>query len=173
MEDKGVNVAARPPGGSPAETGSLTASSLPLLLCGAQIVGFIHFVKVLVQCEMQTALFGIWTYIINSISMMVTMTPIVPLFNQIKKKQNMIIWSAIICYCTLKTIKYSVLLSYFAKHPYIHTPHYGFKLIFLLWFHRVLWHINNCRLFNAKSSLYIYIKNIWFGLLGFMSYQLL
>ena len=27
-----------------------------------------------------------------------------------------------------------------------------------------LWHINHCRLFNAKFSLYIYIKNIWFGL---------
>ena len=36
MEDKEVNVAARPPGGSPAEIGSLTASNLPLFLCGAQ-----------------------------------------------------------------------------------------------------------------------------------------
>ena len=31
---KGVNLAARPPGGNPAETGSLTASSLPLFLLG-------------------------------------------------------------------------------------------------------------------------------------------
>ena len=31
----------------------------------------------------------------------------------------------------------------------------------------VLWHINNCRLLNAKSSLYIYIKYIGFGLVGF------
>ena len=31
----------------------------------------------------------------------------------------------------------------------------------------VLWYINYCRLFNAKSSLYIYIKYIWFGLIGF------
>ena len=30
-----------------------------------------------------------------------------------------------------------------------------------------LWHMNHCRLFNAKSSLYIYIKYIWFGLVGF------
>ena len=30
-----------------------------------------------------------------------------------------------------------------------------------------LWHINHCKLFNAKSSLYIYIKYIWFGLVGF------
>ena len=31
----------------------------------------------------------------------------------------------------------------------------------------VLWHINHCRLFNAKSSLYIYIKYIGFSLVGF------
>ena len=31
----------------------------------------------------------------------------------------------------------------------------------------ILWHINHCSLFNAKSSLYIYIKYIWFGLVGF------
>ena len=31
----------------------------------------------------------------------------------------------------------------------------------------VLWHINHCRLFNAKFSLYIYIKYIGFGLVGF------
>ena len=37
-----------------------------------------------------------------------------------------------------------------------------------IWFGLVglLWHINHCRLFNAKSSLYIYIKYIWFGLVG-------
>ena len=33
----------------------------------------------------------------------------------------------------------------------------------------VLWHINPCRLFNAKSSLYIYIKNLRFGLVRFNS----
>ena len=27
----------------------------------------------------------------------------------------------------------------------------------------VWWHINHCRLFNAKSGLYIYIRHIWFG----------
>ena len=30
------------------------------------------------------------------------------------------------------------------------------------WFGLVLWHINHCRLFSAKSSLYIYIRYIWF-----------
>ena len=33
----------------------------------------------------------------------------------------------------------------------------------LVWFGWTLWHINHCRLFNAKPSLYIYIKYIWFG----------
>ena len=37
----------------------------------------------------------------------------------------------------------------------------------MIWFTWVLWHINHCWLFNAKSSLYIYIKYIWFGLFGF------
>ena len=37
----------------------------------------------------------------------------------------------------------------------------------MIWFGWVLWHINDCRLFNAKFSLYIYIQYIWFGLLGF------
>ena len=36
-----------------------------------------------------------------------------------------------------------------------------------VWFGLVLWHINYCRLFNAKSFLYIYIKYIWYGLVGF------
>ena len=31
----------------------------------------------------------------------------------------------------------------------------------------VLWYINHCRLFNTNSPLYIYIKYIWFGLVGF------
>ena len=37
----------------------------------------------------------------------------------------------------------------------------------MIWFGWVLWRINHCRLFNDKSSLYIYIKYIWFGLVGF------
>ena len=33
-----------------------------------------------------------------------------------------------------------------------------------IWFGLVSWHIDYCRLFNAKFSLYTYIKCIWFGL---------
>ena len=43
---------------------------------------------------------------------------------------------------------------------------------YMIWFVFVLWHIKHCRLFNAKSTLYIYIKYIydldWFS---FMAYQ--
>ena len=40
----------------------------------------------------------------------------------------------------------------------------------ILWFNS--WHINHYWLFNAKCSLYIYIKYIWFGLVGFfMAYE--
>ena len=37
----------------------------------------------------------------------------------------------------------------------------------MIWFGLVLWHINHCRLSNAKSSLFIYIKYIGFGLVWF------
>ena len=46
-------------------------------------------------------------------------------------------------------------------------PHESLRNQFLLSFGLLSWHINHCRLFNAKSSLYIYIKYIGFGLLGF------
>ena len=36
----------------------------------------------------------------------------------------------------------------------------------MFWFGWLLWHINHCNLFNAKFSLYIYIKYIWFGWVG-------
>ena len=32
----------------------------------------------------------------------------------------------------------------------------------MIWFSWVLWHFNHCRLFYAKSFLYIFIKYIWF-----------
>ena len=38
-------------------------------------------------------------------------------------------------------------------------------------FDMVLWHINHCRLFNAKSSLYIYILHIYGGACGVMGYR--
>ena len=37
----------------------------------------------------------------------------------------------------------------------------------MIWFDWFLWHINHYRFFNAKSSLYIYIKYIRFGLIWF------
>ena len=44
-------------------------------------------------------------------------------------------------------------------------------LLYKIWFGWVLWHISRCRLFNAKSCLYIYIEYkdlIWSG---FKAYQ--
>ena len=47
-------------------------------------------------------------------------------------------------------------------------PLYTYILdIYNIWLGWVLWHINHCRLFKAKFSLYIYIKYIWFGLVEF------
>ena len=55
---------------------------------------------------------------------------------------------------------------------YLMLNHLYTYIIYMIWFDWVLWHINHCRLFNAKSFLYIYIKYIcnlvW---LGFMAYQ--
>ena len=43
-------------------------------------------------------------------------------------------------------------------------PLYTYILnIYIIWFGRLLWHINLCRLFNAKFFLYIYIKYVWFA----------
>ena len=36
-----------------------------------------------------------------------------------------------------------------------------------MWFGWVLWHIKYCKLFNAKSFSCIYIKYIYFDLVGF------
>ena len=46
-------------------------------------------------------------------------------------------------------------------------PLYTYILNIMIWFGLILWHINHCRLFNARSSWYIYIKYIWFGLVWF------
>ena len=58
----------------------------------------------------------------------------------------------------------SIIVSYLMPNP-LYT--YILNIYDLVSFGLILWHINYCRLFNAKSSLYIYIKYIWFGLVGF------
>ena len=40
----------------------------------------------------------------------------------------------------------------------------------MIWLGWDLWHINYCRLFNAKSSLYIYIKYVWLVGLGWVGF---
>ena len=50
----------------------------------------------------------------------------------------------------------------------IPNPLYTYLLnIYMIWFGLVIWHINHCWLFNTKSSLYIYVKYIGFGRVGF------
>ena len=49
---------------------------------------------------------------------------------------------------------------------YVHVQLYGCEYTTNI-YGLVLWHINPYRLFNAKSSLYIYIKYIWFGSVWF------
>ena len=58
----------------------------------------------------------------------------------------------------------STIVGYLIPNP-LYT--YILDILDLVWFGLVLWHINHCRLFNAKSSLYIYIRYIGFGLVGF------
>ena len=47
----------------------------------------------------------------------------------------------------------STIVGYFIPNPL-----YTYISNIMIWFGWVLWHFNHCRLFNAKSSLYIYIK---------------
>ena len=63
----------------------------------------------------------------------------------------------------LNFMAYQPLLGYLMPNP-LYT--YILNIYDLVWF-CVLWHINHCRLFNAKSCLHMYIKYIWFGLVGF------
>ena len=58
----------------------------------------------------------------------------------------------------------STIVGYLMPNP-LYT--YILNIYDLVWYGMILWHINHCRLSNAKSSLYIYIKYIWFGLVWF------
>ena len=73
-----------------------------------------------------------------------------------------LVWLGFIAYQPLEVIECQISL-------YIYIKYIGFGLV---WFGLVLWHINLCRLFNAKSSLYIYTLNIYdLVCFGFMAYQ--
>ena len=52
-------------------------------------------------------------------------------------------------------------------HKYQVFLSYTNNLYVVVWFGLVVWHINHCGLFNVKSSFYIYIKYLLFGLVGF------
>ena len=60
----------------------------------------------------------------------------------------------------------STIVGYLMPNPFYK---YILNIYDLVWFGLVwfLWHINHCGVFNAKSSLYIYIRYIVLGLVGF------
>ena len=58
----------------------------------------------------------------------------------------------------------STIVGYWMPNPFYT---YILNIYDLVWLGWVLWHINHCRLLNAKSFLYLYIRYIWFGLVGF------
>ena len=58
----------------------------------------------------------------------------------------------------------STIVGYLRPNPLYTYISNIYDLVGLCW---VLWHINHCWLSNAKSSLYIYIKYILFGCVGF------
>ena len=61
------------------------------------------------------------------------------------------------------------IFTFFVKLFLVYTKLCNIKYSYLIqvWFGWVLWHINHHRLFNARFSLYMNIKYIKFGLVGF------
>ena len=116
-------------------TSCLTKAEEPSLsyylpIAGGRIIGFITFPRVLVLCEMLSVSSRIWTRVTVSISHD---------DNHYTTGTLVVSWS----YNCLQNI---MIINNFK-------PYEWFKIVRFVW---VLWHFNHCRLFNAKSSLYIY-----------------
>ena len=65
----------------------------------------------------------------------------------------------------------NVLGCHISSSQYIYI--YIYIYIYMIWSAWILWLINHCRFFKAKSCLYIYIKYIWFGLFGFFGISII
>ena len=66
-----------------------------------------------------------------------------------------LVWSGWVSWHLLLISVYTYICIYiYIKYTYIY-------LIYMIGFSWVLWHINHCRLFNAKFSLYINIEYIY------------
>ena len=76
-----------------------------------------------------------------------------PLYTQIYTKY---IWFGLVWFYGISTI-----VGYIMPNPL-----YTYILIYIC-FGLIWWHLNHCRLFNAKSSLYTFIKYMCFGLVWF------
>ena len=76
-----------------------------------------------------------------------------PVYTYISNMYDLV-WLGFIAYQPLLVISCQILFTHIYR-------------ICMIWFGLVLWHINHCWLFHAKSCLHIYIKYVWFGLIGF------
>ena len=82
-------------------------------------------------------------------------------------------------YTYISNIYDLVWVDFMVYHPFIYCQILFIHIywIYMIWLDLVLWHVNHCGLFNAKSSLYIYIQYILniYDLVGFgfMACQLL
>ena len=81
----------------------------------------------------------------------------------IDQRMHLNCWYSVGLVCWVGFYGISTIVGYLMPNP-LYT--YISNIYDLVWL-GFLWHINDCRLFNSKSSLYIYIKYIWFGLVGF------
>ena len=80
-----------------------------------------------------------------------------------KAKSHLYIYIRYIGFCLVWFHGISTIVGYLMPNSlYLHI-----YWIYRNWFGWILWDINRCRLSNAKSFLYLFIKYIWFGLVLF------
>ena len=88
-----------------------------------------------------------------------------------KEKENKVNWKDLLGHCFLSIIVmvWFGWVLWHINHCRSFNAKSSLYIYIYIWFgfDYVLWYINHCRLFNAKSSLYIYISYIRFGLVGF------
>ena len=126
------------------------SAARPTLVCPC--VG-IHMVGLLVLCYGISILVY---YLMSGFSLLVFMAYQCRIYNV---KSSLYIYIRYIGFGFVGFYGISTIVGYLMPNPL-------YKYIsYLIWLS--LWHISRCWLFSAKSFLYIYIKYIWFGLVGF------
>ena len=113
--------------------------------------------------NMFSLLFTIFAFVIHNIkSVKIDCLSFMAYQHLFNAKSSLYIYIKYIWFGLVGFYGISTIAGYLMPNPLLHIYQ-----IYMIWFGWVLWHINHCRLFDAKSSLYIYIKYIWFGLVGF------